>query len=151
MKVALIGLAVITGLILLGLFQLAYNSKNPLALGVVDEQLLACHVVSNCVNSAATDAAAIDPIRFTGDSTAIWAQLPAIVESMKGEIVQQDEHYLWFTFKSPFFGFVDDMEVLMDAEHQQLQVRSSSRVGRSDFSKNRERVEAFRHHVEALR
>lgn len=151
MKVALIGLAVVTSLVFLGLFQLAHKSKNPPAIGLIDGQLRACHAITNCVNSTAQDASAIEPIHFSGDAKTLWAQLPSIVEAMNGTILEQDDQYYWLSFRTPVFGFIDDMELLWDADTQQLQVRASSRVGRSDFSKNRERVEALRRHIEALK
>lgn len=151
MKSVLIGLAVVIGLVLLGLFQLAYKSKNPPALGIEDNQLKACYAVTNCVNSAASDASAIEPINFMVDPNTLWSKLPSIIESMDGTILQQDEHYFWLSFRSPVFGFVDDMELLLDADTKQIQVRAGARIGRSDFDKNRDRVETLRRHVAALR
>ncbi|RTZ73074.1 MAG: hypothetical protein DSZ00_05330 [Gammaproteobacteria bacterium] len=47
--------------------------------------------------------------------------------------------------KSPrFFRFVDDIELRLEEDEGVVQVRSASRVGRSDFGVNRKRVERLR-------
>ena len=43
-----------------------------------------------------------------------------------------------------WFGFVDDLELLLDEPNNQLHLRAASRVGRSDFEVNRQRVEQLR-------
>jgi len=40
--------------------------------------------------------------------------------------------------------FVDDLEFWFDADSGVIQVRSASRVGRSDFGLNRRRIEDLR-------
>ena len=57
---------------------------------------------------------------------------------------QRDERYLWATFSSRVFRFVDDLELRMDAPARAIHVRSSSRIGRTDFGANRKRVETLR-------
>jgi uncharacterized protein (DUF1499 family) len=41
-------------------------------------------------------------------------------------------------------GFVDDLELQVDAAAQVIHVRSASRLGRRDFGVNRARIEALR-------
>jgi uncharacterized protein (DUF1499 family) len=45
------------------------------------------------------------------------------------------------TFASALFGFVDDLEIRIDAEVGSIHLRSASRVGKSDLGANRKRVE----------
>ena len=46
--------------------------------------------------------------------------------------------------RSPLFGFVDDLELRIDPDRARVDVRSASRVGRSDLGANRRRVEVLR-------
>jgi uncharacterized protein (DUF1499 family) len=41
-------------------------------------------------------------------------------------------------------GYVDDTEFYLDEKAGVIQVRSASRLGRSDFGVNRERIESIR-------
>jgi len=42
------------------------------------------------------------------------------------------------------FGFVDDLEIRIDAEVSVIHLRSASRVGKSDLGANRKRVEMIK-------
>jgi len=44
-------------------------------------------------------------------------------------------------------GFVDDVEFLLDEKAGVIHVRSASRLGRSDFGVNRDRVETIRRQI----
>ncbi|MNR58817.1 hypothetical protein D3C85_1799120 [compost metagenome] len=57
-------------------------------------------------------------------------------------VVEQQERYLRAEFTSLVFRFVDDVEFLIG--EQQIDVRSASRLGHSDFGVNRERIERLR-------
>jgi len=63
---------------------------------------------------------------------------------MGGKIVLEDGSYLWATFSTRIFRFIDDLELRMDEESDVIHVRSSSRVGYSDLGANRRRVEDLR-------
>lgn len=56
----------------------------------------------------------------------------------------EDERYLWATFSTRIFRFIDDLELRLDEENGVMHVRSSSRVGYSDMGANRRRVEDLR-------
>ena len=51
-----------------------------------------------------------------------------------------------FMQKQPawFFGFVDDINVILDTDTNLIHIRSASRTGHSDFGVNRKRIEALR-------
>ncbi|WP_315983685.1 DUF1499 domain-containing protein [Aliamphritea spongicola] len=55
--------------------------------------------------------------------------------------------YLATRFTSRIFRFVDDFELRINESAGVLHIRSASRVGRSDFSVNRKRYDAFREHL----
>jgi uncharacterized protein (DUF1499 family) len=58
--------------------------------------------------------------------------------------VLADAGYLHATFTTPLLKFTDDLELWLDAPGGVLQVRSASRLGRSDLGVNRARVERLR-------
>ncbi|MFP3434908.1 DUF1499 domain-containing protein, partial [Paraburkholderia sp. SIMBA_061] len=57
---------------------------------------------------------------------------------------------LYAEFKSKLMGFVDDVEFHKDDVNQVINVRSASRLGKSDLGVNRKRVEEIRQQLQAL-
>ena len=109
--------------------------------GVTDGQLTSCPDSPNCVSSFAEDERhAIESI--AGDGLDFNALAAHIAEANNAEISSLTENYLHATYKSGFFGFVDDLELYFDGD--QIHVRSASREGYSDLGANRKRVENLR-------
>ncbi|MDX8392055.1 MAG: DUF1499 domain-containing protein [Mariprofundaceae bacterium] len=136
--------AIIVGLVLLGGLILGVKSKNPPALGLTDNHLRACPESPNCVSSEAKKEDAIhyiQPFPVQGDKA--WKRLVAAIESLGGKVLKNDGQYLYATFTSSLFRYVDDVEMRLDGAAI-IHVRSASRVGRSDFSANRKRIETLR-------
>ena len=87
---------------------------------------------------------------FTASTPDAMSKLARVVEGQPGAtIVTRRNDYLHATFKTPLLGFVDDVEFLLVRERRTIDVRSASRVGRSDFGANRKRVERLRKAFEA--
>lgn len=105
-----------------------------------------CPGSPNCVSSQAGDARRrVDPILFTGDGASAWSRLRRVIEGMKGaRIAEETDGTLHAEYRSAVFGFVDDVEFLMDAAGSKIEVRSASRTGYYDFGANRRRVEEIR-------
>jgi len=100
-----------------------------------------CGSKPNCVCSEhdPSDEHYIAPIELNGHTLESVAKL---VRSMDGTVKQSDDGLIQATFTSGVFRFVDDL--LLQADNDQLRVRSSSRVGHSDLGVNRKRVEELR-------
>ena len=60
------------------------------------------------------------------------------------------QEYLHAEIQSRLFGFIDDLEILIDEEQNLIFVQSASRVGFSDLGANRNRVQEIRRRYEAL-
>jgi uncharacterized protein (DUF1499 family) len=86
----------------------------------------------------------VEPLVFAGAPRLAWERLKAALREMGGTIQEQSEQYIWVTFRTKIFRFVDDMEFRMAAEENAIHVRSASRVGYSDLGLNRRRVEDLR-------
>ncbi len=59
-------------------------------------------------------------------------------------IVEESPIYIRSEFTSKLFGFIDDVEFFIDDAKKILHIRSSSRIGYTDFGVNRRRVENIR-------
>ena len=121
----------------------------PATLGVHDGALAPCPDRPNCVSSRATDARhAIAPLAFDGRADDAWRRLVATIGTMPGaRVVRDDGRYLHAEFASATLGFVDDVELVLDAAARVIHVRSAARLGRYDFGVNRARIEALRSSV----
>ncbi len=145
---------VVLALLALGAGQMGLlRGSVPTDLGVRDGKLKAPSATANSVSSQAAlhpdhpqrNQAAIAPLPLKGDGRATLARIRAIVETMEGGgVVKSESDYLHAEFTTRLMGFVDDVEFWFDPVAQAIQVRSASRIGRSDFDANRKRIEDVR-------
>ena len=119
-----------------------------LAVGVYayENRLAPCPKSPNCVSSRdSKDENYVQPLRYTGNKDAAYQQLVTLITShQRARIVVNEGNYLRAEFKSAFLRFVDDVEFLISADQQVIDVRSASRVGYYDFGVNRRRIEDIR-------
>jgi uncharacterized protein (DUF1499 family) len=108
--------------------------------------LAPCPASPNCVSSQAADAEHyVEPLRIVGDPSQAMNELRRIIESIpRTRIVAVSDTALHAEFTSYFFGFVDDVDLQLDAASHLVQIRSASRTGYSDLGANRRRVETIR-------
>ena len=114
--------------------------------GLVDGRLQECPSKPNCVCSEYPgEAAAIEPLAFSGDPNEAFQSLLAFLEEEpRVELVVVEKDYAHAIFKTRVLRFRDDVEFRLDSEARVIHVRSASRVGHSDLGKNRDRVESIR-------
>ena len=116
--------------------------------GLDEGRLRACPETPNCVCSEAGGATAervIEPLPLGArEATAAWQALQDAIDAEGGEVVLGTGNYLAATFRTPLFGFVDDLEARLDRANGVIQLRSASRVGHSDLGANRKRIAALR-------
>ena len=148
--VSAIAVAVAATGVMMGLF----SGSRPDDLGAREGRLAPCKRTPNCVSSQADadrDAGHyIAPIRIAGRARGAWAALTAVLRAAERvKLVTGNEDYLYAEFSSRIMGFVDDVEFVLDEKAGVIHVRSASRLGRSDFGVNRERVETLRRHLAA--
>jgi uncharacterized protein (DUF1499 family) len=115
-------------------------------LGVHDGRLAPCPSSPNCVSSRSADARhRIEPLLLVGDVDAGWAALWEHVAGLpRTRVIEHRPLYLRAECRSALFGFVDDLELLLEPETARVQVRSASRTGHGDLGVNRRRVEDLR-------
>jgi len=120
-----------------------YLSRSHKGAGLVDGRLAPCGPKPNSVCSidASDKEHYIKPLALSVSSL---SSVTTGVERLGGKIVAVNTDYLAAEFSSTVFGFVDDLELLRDADAGVIHIRSASRVGYSDMGVNRKRVEALR-------
>jgi uncharacterized protein (DUF1499 family) len=116
----------------LGLFQLV--GPVPPELGVHGGSLAPCPSPAHC---ARADWPSTDP------EAALARLLPVIEALPRTQVLERSGDYLHATCSSALFGFVDDLELHVDAAAGVLQARSVSRLGDSDLGVNGRRLAAL--------
>ena len=138
-------LMLLAAVLIATLLLMACASRGKQAPGLIDGKLAPCPGTPNCVSSESdVEASRVEPLRFSGEPETAWSNIKLAVTSQGGTIRQDDGTYLWATYTSKLFRFVDDVELRLDAANQHIHVRSASRVGYSDLGVNRKRVETLR-------
>ncbi len=139
-------LLLLSGTAMAALFGNLFSGTPPTNLGVNAGRLAPCPETPNCVSSQAKDEGhRIAPLTYDGEATAAMARLAQVISRQQGAtLVTRRDDYIYATFQTPVMGFVDDVEFAADPARQAIDVRSASRLGRSDFGVNRKRIEALR-------
>ena len=124
---------------------LSMNSRKARETGLKDGRFRPCPGTPNCVVSEFRGKEShAEPFGFSGEADAAWKKVKASVISLGGRVEKDTGDYLWATFRSRIWRFVDDVELRLDAGGKAIHVRSASRVGRGDLGVNRKRVERLR-------
>jgi len=147
-RLVIIGpIILVVGFVVLKL--LSFTGSAPVR-GQVVRELPECPVSPNCVCSHNSDEAhSIAPIKFIGDSSKVWERLQRTLVTLGGRRSANDEgRYVRYEFRSRIFGYVDDVECLLDPGEGRIEIRSASRSGYSDMGVNRKRVERVRGEIE---
>jgi uncharacterized protein (DUF1499 family) len=110
------------------------------------KKLPPCKDSPNCVSSQAEDAKHyIEPFKISDSPEKAWKALKeAINNHSRMVITHENSNTLHAEATSLVFGFVDDINAILDADSKLIHIRSASRKGHSDFGVNRKRIEALR-------
>lgn len=111
-----------------------------------EKKLPPCRDSPNCVSSQAQDPKHfIEPFKIIGSPEKAWKALKkAIADHGRMVITHETADTLHAEATSLVFGFIDDINAILDADKNLIQIRSASRTGHSDFGVNRKRIEALR-------
>ena len=118
---------------------LEHTTDNRLEIG-------SCVSLPNCVSSnASVFYNYVEPFELAMSKEEAWPLVrEAVLEIPRTVIDEEDDHYLHAKTSSMIFHFVDNLELLYQADEHLIEVRSSSVLGLYDLSANRRRVEALR-------
>lgn len=117
---------------------------------VSNGRLADCPDSPNCVSSVDAEAShAMQPFQFTGTPDLAWRHLLEVVSTMQRcHVVVAENDYIHCEFTTPVFGFVDDVEFLLNRDSSVIHFRSAARVGYSDLGVNRSRMSEIRQRFE---
>lgn len=138
---------VITAVAVVGFFLMRWLIQQASALppnvGVENSRLAPCPDSPNCVSTLADDAdQRMEPLPLSGDPAAAMDEIETAVQQMpRAQIITRSDNYLHAEFRSALWGFVDDVEFLLDEDAGFIHFRSAARLGYSDMGVNRSRME----------
>jgi uncharacterized protein (DUF1499 family) len=131
--------------ILLALVAMSCASRRQPRVGLANGRLRVCPGSPNCVCSEKESGPfSVEPLTFEGPADKAWKSLRQAVQRTGGRIEKHTGDYLWATYRTTLFRFVDDLECRLDGANHVIHVRSESRVGYSDFGVNRKRIDSLR-------
>ncbi len=108
-------------------------------------ELKACPNTHNCVSSTASDGHAIKPFILANNSKLDILKLIQLINNSDSNVSAiHDGQHIHATFTSRVFGFVDDLDLIINPTQNIIHVRSASRTGHYDFGVNRRRVNKLR-------
>lgn len=124
----------------------ACSGTRPAFLGTVQTNITPCPETPNCISSHANEdqSHAISAIKLSDTNKAHAALIELLEDNSAANIIVNSENYIYAEFTSAMIRFVDDVEFLFKHTENAIDVRSASRIGRSDFGVNRERIETIR-------
>ena len=105
-------------------------------------QLKECPTSPNCVSTQTKQKSKkMEPIPFELDPQKVIGVIKNVVVSRpRTNLEKESDNYLHYTFKSCLFGFIDDVEFLIDGAQKLIHFRSASRTGYSDLGVNEKRM-----------
>jgi len=115
-------------------------------LGIRDGALAPCPSSPNCVSTAARDSRhGTEPLVLAMPAARAWPLVEEVVAALPGtRIVASTPDYIHAESTTRLMGYVDDLELLLQADEGRVAVRSASRTGWSDMGANRARVDELR-------
>ncbi|MBT4836892.1 MAG: DUF1499 domain-containing protein [Methylococcales bacterium] len=138
----LIGLIIVVVILILG-FMMAFLSKNGDGHVLIGDKLPECPDKPNCLCSEyAQNNHWIEPLSIDGlEAEKAWHLFRQMVEQSGGDIRVDQNFKLHAVYTTSFFKFNDDLMARLDNEKKLIHLRSESRIGHSDFGKNKQRLQ----------
>ena len=143
-KGTMVTLVSLAAFVILALAVMSIMSRYAGNHGLFKGKLQACKATPNCICTEDFDNKNAEPINIQGvESATAWETLKGVVVATGGKIESDDGKYLWATYTTPLFRFVDDFEARLDEQQAVIHLRSASRVGHGDMGVNKKRVDTI--------
>jgi uncharacterized protein (DUF1499 family) len=123
-----------------------FPPKKPAGIGIQAGSLALCGNKPNCVCSLDNRPNhMISPLDWAGSESMGIEKIEVMVNSYpRTKVISKSNNYLHAEFRTLIFGYVDDVEFLVDVNAKKIHMRSASRLGYSDLGANLSRVEKLR-------
>jgi uncharacterized protein (DUF1499 family) len=123
-----------------------FPPKKPASIGIQAGSLAICGNKPNCVCSLDNRPNyMILPLDWAGSEAMGIEKIESLVNSFpRTKVISKSGNYLHAEFRTSIFGFIDDVEFLVDVNAKKIHIRSASRLGYSDLGANLSRVEKLR-------
>ena len=120
-----------------------FPPKKPASIGIQAGSLAICGNKPNCVCSLDNRPNyMILPLDWAGSESMGIEEIESLVNSFpRTKVISKSGNYLHAEFRTSIFGFIDDVEFLVDINAKKIHIRSASRLGYSDMGANRSRME----------
>jgi len=110
-----------------------------------NNELKPCPNTPNCVSSAIGSNNLVEPFKLQQAGSFDIEKLVSAIEQLDKRItISHQGNSIHAEISSRFFGFVDDLDLIVNEEEKLIHVRSASRLGYYDFCVNRKRVDKLR-------
>jgi len=110
-----------------------------------NNELKPCPNTPNCVSSAVDSNNFVEPFKLQyAGSFEVEKLVNAIEQLDERIIISRQGNNVHAEISSRFFGFIDDLDLIVNEEEKLIHVRSASRSGYYDFGVNRKRVDNLR-------
>lgn len=138
--------SMLVGFMLVLLITRNFPPKKPASIGIKEGTLALCENKPNCVCSLDNRPNfMISPLNWAGSEALGISKVEELVHSFpRTRVISKSDNYLHAEFATLLFGYVDDVEFLVDVKAQKIHMRSASRLGYSDLGANRSRIEKLK-------
>ena len=122
---------------------MACSGSRPDNLGVVNARLSECPKTPNCVSSDSLEQSHYVPaFKLEKSPALVWGSIKTYLQAQNNmDIIIETKDYLYIESTSILMRFVDDFELHLREKDGIIAVRSASRLGKSDFGVNKQRVD----------
>ena len=143
---ALIIVVVLFCFVLVLFFTRNFPPQKPASIGIQAGSLALCGNKPNCVCSLDNRPNyMIFPLDWAGSEAMGIEKIESLVNLFpRSKVISKSGNYLHAEFRTLIFGYVDDVEFLVDVNAKKIHIRSASRLGYSDMGANLSRVEKLR-------
>ncbi|MCJ8311988.1 MAG: DUF1499 domain-containing protein [Saccharospirillaceae bacterium] len=151
-KTLIIIILIIVAVIVFNGFKLYLQNVKTPQLGHENGHLTAMPNKPNAISSQSMDPTKlVEPLEFKGNIIESREKLKVVIYNLGYvELIEEEEDYLYFIFKSKKLKFKDDVEFYFDQDKQLIHIRSSSRAGYSDMGVNLKRYNLIKEKYEQL-
>ena len=132
---------------LLALIPLAVACVGKPNVGVLNNELKPCPDKPNCVSSYAPESDRehyVMPIKSSSPLVCMEKLSKELSQKDNVDLITKRSDYSHLVYTSSIMRFKDDVELYLDKDRKNIQIRSASRTGYSDMGVNRKRVESIK-------